>query len=141
MNNIDFSKLSDFQYLISQDKSGSFIFEAEAYLFGIVIIIIASAIFYYTTNTKVMPRKRSLQNFAKWLLGSGFLLIVITFLRIQKLGFFTTRILLFIPFIIVGVYSLYFVFSWFVLLPKRVNKFQEAKLRSKYIPRKKKKGK
>ncbi|MBN2015396.1 hypothetical protein JW766_01035 [Candidatus Dojkabacteria bacterium] len=137
LSNIDWSLLFDWEYLTDPNPTKVFIYEQWIYVIVLVNLFLSTLTFITIARKfyEVKPRFRFIRKVSfLWFTNTIFLLFY-NLVRSEGVKFLSMR--LFLMAIICGyiVVLLYAVGYWVLRLPKQLEKFEEARLRSKYSKR------
>lgn len=136
---INLNLLRNWDYLTDTQPSKYFIYEQWIYVITLVSIIFSISAFRLAGKifAEARPKYFLLRRVSFiWFSNTIFLLLYNLF-RSQGVSFLSMRLFLVLIILVYGVVILYAFWYWLVRLPKRMKKFHEAKLRSKFQRRKK----
>jgi hypothetical protein len=140
LKGIDWTNLFNWSYLI--DKSPSEVFIYEQWIYVIVLLnLIFSAICFTIIARKFLEQRPKYKFVRKisflWFSNTIFFLLY-NLLRSEGVYFLSMRLFLVIILFFFVVVMVYTVFYWIVQIPKKMDKFEDAKMRNKYTRKKKK---
>jgi hypothetical protein len=136
---INFRLLADWSYLTDTQPSKYFVYEQWIYVIVLFNIIFAASVFKFAAKLFInsLPKYYLVKRIAfAWIVNSIFLLLYNLF-RSQGVSFLSMRLFLVLVCLGYPIIIGYALWYWVVRLPRRMKKFHEAKLRSKYEKRKK----
>lgn len=136
--NIDFKSLMNWKYLTDPNPSRVFIYEQWIYIVFLVNLILGVLGFTLLANRflGIKPRYRFIRRISFMWISNSILLLFYDLLRSQGVTFLSMRlflVLIIALYLVLVIYALLFIL---LILPKRISKFNEAKLRDKYLHRK-----
>ncbi len=140
LSSIDLQKLFNWRYLTEVQPTPSFFFEQWIYVFVIVNWLISIIGFKLIANlfAKVRPKERLIKKISfMWFSNSVFLLLY-NLIRVGGVRFFSMRLILILILFSYIIILAYGVFYWAFKLPDDIERFNEEKIRDKYMNRKKK---
>jgi len=138
LTKIDWQALLSWDYLTDPNPKKHFIYEQWIYVIALLNLIFAVIIFRFVGNKffTCKPKYRLIRKTAfLWFVDTIFLLLY-NLLRSEGVSFLSMRLFLII---IISAYlgiAIYLLVCWIKFLPKRIEKFNEARLRDKYTKRK-----
>ncbi|MDD3647196.1 MAG: hypothetical protein PHS44_01720 [Candidatus Dojkabacteria bacterium] len=138
LSEIDWGIIFDWNYLTDKSPENSFIFEQWLYVF--VLIFMLTAVIGFKFISKLYKSEGPKYRFVRkvsflWFANSVFMLLY-TLIRSEGVSFLSMRLFLVIFLILYVIILIYIPVYIFLVLPKRMVAFRDAKLRDKYKNRK-----
>jgi len=136
---LDYSQFVKPAYLFETNIEGNFIYEQWFYLIFLVNFIIGLSVFFLISKKffSVKPKYRFFRKFSFAWISNSIMLLLYALFRSENIRFFSMRIfmvLILLGFIVIFVYAIIY---WISILPKKMKAFEEAKMRSKYLKKRK----
>lgn len=137
-SNVHLSRLFDWNYLTTKHPQSDFYFREVAYSAGIVCIFLSLLIYIYIPRLlrKYPPKYKFIRKINLFLISNSVALLLYTIIRQEGVSILSMRIFGVIIFLSYVLIAIYFLVYWIFLMPKRLEKFKEARLRDKYLHRK-----
>jgi hypothetical protein len=141
LSEIDFSKLFDWAYLTDPTPPKNFIYEQWIYVIVLLNLFLSIVGFQYCSKIffESRPKYRLIRRLAFWWLVNTIFLLLYNLLRVEAVKFLSMRLFLVAIIFLYLVILVYFLCSWTLVLPKQLERFNEAKLRERYSKPKKRK--
>lgn len=140
LTDLELSKLLDWSYLTDPSPSRYFFYEQWIYVFVLVNLILAVICFQLVASKffQWKPKYRLVRRIAFWWILNTILLLLYSLLRAEGVSFLSMRLfLVLILFAYIGIVA-YTLAYWFLRLPKKMKKFNEARQRDRYSSMKRK---
>lgn len=139
LSEIDWSKLTDWEYLTQRYPTKIFIYEQWIYVIVLVNIFLSFIIFRFIAakffNQK--PKFRFIRRISFLWFTNTILLLLYNIIRSEGVVFLSMRIFLILILILYFLILIYAVFYAFFMLPRKMQEFKKARIRDRYKRRKK----
>lgn len=138
LTDIDFAKLCDWKYLTDPTPPQQFFYEQWIYVIVLFNLFLSITVFQFVSKRffECKPKYRMIRRVAFCWLSNTILLLLYNLLRVERVSFLSMRLLLVIILVAYVGIILYALAYWVFRLPKKVESFQKARLRQKYMRKK-----
>jgi len=138
-SDLDLSRLLDLDYLTMKRPPSEFLYLEVLYLVSIVCIIISIIVFIVTPKIlkDCPPKSKFIRKVTLIVVVNSILLALYNVIRSEGVSFLSMRLfgmIILIAYFVIVVLS---IIHWIVFIPRRLEKFKNARLRDKYMRRKK----
>lgn len=135
---IDWALLFDWEYITDPTPTKVFIYEQWIYIIVLINLMIAVICFTFIANVvfDCKPKYRFIRKISFLWFSDTLFLLLYNLLRSEGVSFLSMRLFLVLIVIAYFVILLYIPVYLILFLPKRLRRFEEAKLRDKYSKRK-----
>ncbi|MFC1780225.1 hypothetical protein ACFLY9_00820 [Patescibacteria group bacterium] len=140
LTDIDWTSITNWSYLTDRKPSEVFIYEQWIYVIVLLNLVFSAICFSFVARTfiKQKPKYRFVRKISFLWLSNTIFLLLYNLLRSEGVYFLSMRLFLVIILCFFLFIIIYTVIYWIVKIPKKMDKFENAKLRNKYVRKKKK---